>query len=175
MNQIKLKTRLNYNIGNMDYEVVIKKYEEKYEKEVCDLVIKAWTPLREVARGELGDKIYDTIFSDWQDKKCKGVIDEMKSTDSYVAIIEDKLVGFIYYKVNGKVGVIGENAVSPGYKGRGIAQKLYKVVLDKMKEQGAEIATVYTGLDDGHAPARKAYEKAGFKENLKHISYYKVL
>lgn len=159
----------------MEYEVVIKKFEDKYEKEVGDLVITAWTPLREVAKGELGNDIYDTVFANWQDSKRNGVIADMKANDSYVAIIEDKVVGFIYYKVNGKVGVIGENAVSPDYKGRGIAQKMYALVLEKMKENGAEIATVYTGLDDGHAPARKAYEKAGFCKNLKHVSYYQIL
>ena len=159
----------------MDYEVVIKKYEDKYEKEVGDLVIIAWTPLREVAKNELGSEIYDTVFANWQDSKRNGVISDMKANDSYVAVIEDKVVGFIYYKVVGKVGVIGENAVAPNYKGRGIAQKMYAYVLEKMKENGAEIATVYTGLDDGHAPARKAYEKAGFSKNLKHVTYYQVL
>ena len=159
----------------MDYEVIIKKYEDKYEKEVGDLVIIAWTPLRAVAKNELGDDIYDEIFNNWQDRKRNSVIADMKLNDSFVAVIEDKVVGFIYYTVNGKVGVIGENAVSPEYKGKGIAQKMYAVVFDKMKERGVEIATVYTGLDEGHAPARKAYEKAGFKQNLKHITYYKVL
>jgi hypothetical protein len=44
-----------------------------------------------------------------------------------------------------------------------------------MKEQGVKVATVLTGLDEGHAPARRAYEKIGFEKNLKHITYYKKL
>ena len=35
--------------------------------------------------------------------------------------------------------------------------------------------TVTTGLDDGHAPARRAYEKAGFEKNLPSLTYYKKL
>ena len=45
----------------------------------------------------------------------------------------------------------------------GIGPKLYDKVLQTMKEQGMEYATVTTGLDDGHAPARRAYQKAGFE------------
>ena len=32
--------------------------------------------------------------------------------------------------------------------------------MDKMKEEGMEYVTVTTGGDDGHAPARRSYEKA---------------
>lgn len=160
---------------DMNCEVVIKKYDDKYENEVGEIAISAWTPLREIAKNELDDEIYNKVFTGWKDSKRKSVLDAMKSDDGHVAIIGDRVVGFISYKVNGIIGVIGENAVATEYKGKGIAQKLYKLVLDKMKEQGAEIATVFTGLDEGHAPARKAYEKAGFSKNLKHITYYKVL
>ena len=159
----------------MDFEVVIKKYEDKYKNIVGDIAIKAWTPLREVVKKELGEVIYDKAFYDWQAKKRKSVLDAMKSDDGHVAIIGDTVVGFISYKVNGVIGVIGENAVDVNYKGKGIAQIMYKFVLDKMKERGAEIATVFTGLDEGHAPARKAYERAGFSKNLKHITYYKEI
>lgn len=38
--------------------------------------------------------------------------------------------------------------------------------------EGMKYATVSTGLDDGHAPARRAYEKMGFSKNLPSVKYY---
>jgi hypothetical protein len=36
-------------------------------------------------------------------------------------------------------------------------------------------ATVYTGLDEGHAPARAQYRKAGFRLSTPHIRYFMEL
>jgi hypothetical protein len=36
-------------------------------------------------------------------------------------------------------------------------------------------ATVQTGLDEGHAPARRAYERAGFDISHSRITYYRKL
>ena len=35
--------------------------------------------------------------------------------------------------------------------------------------------TVSTGLDEGHAPARRAYERAGFEKHLDSVTYCKML
>ena len=39
---------------------------------------------------------------------------------------------------------------------------MYRHVLDLMSAQGVKYATADTGADASHAPARRAYEKAGF-------------
>ena len=39
---------------------------------------------------------------------------------------------------------------------------MYRHVLDVMSARGAKYATADTGADPSHAPARRAYEKAGF-------------
>jgi hypothetical protein len=36
-------------------------------------------------------------------------------------------------------------------------------------------AKVHTGLDPSHAPARRAYEKAGFTTQLPTVDYYRKL
>jgi GNAT superfamily N-acetyltransferase len=53
--------------------------------------------------------------------------------------------------------------VHPEYQNRGIGTALNKFVLEKMKESGMKLAVVATGGDPGHAPARRAYEKAGYR------------
>ncbi len=54
-------------------------------------------------------------------------------------------------------------AVDPDYQRRGIAMALTDFAVAHMKAAGMEIAMVETGGDPGHAPARAAYEKAGFR------------
>ncbi|MCF6176458.1 MAG: hypothetical protein L3J71_11915 [Victivallaceae bacterium] len=52
---------------------------------------------------------------------------------------------------------------------------MYKSVLDYFRSIGLKAVKVQAGLDDAHAPARRAYERAGFKINLEEITYYKEL
>jgi len=44
-----------------------------------------------------------------------------------------------------------------------------------MKARGVRFVRVLTGGDLGHAPARRAYEKAGFTRNLPSVTYYMEL
>ena len=73
------------------------------------------------------------------------------------------------------MGVIGNNAVAPEGQGRGIGTAMYQFVLDLFREKGLRFACVGTGLDEGHAAARRAYEKAGFDRRRESIMYYKYL
>lgn len=73
------------------------------------------------------------------------------------------------------VGEILNNAVDSAYRGMGIGGQMYRFVFEQMQKQGALYATVTTGGDDGHAPARKAYEKAGFIYSRPSRTYYRKL
>lgn len=155
---------------------IIPATEEHYEA-IGDIAIAAWTPIREVFRRDMGDELYNAFFDGWQAEKRAGVIAQAERGRSYVALLDGVVVGFIAYAVDKerKTGEICGNAVNPEIRGKGIGPKMYDFVLDKMREEGAEYATVNTGLDDGHIPARRAYEKAGFEVNLPSIRYYMKL
>lgn len=60
------------------------------------------------------------------------------------------------------MGEIYMVAVDPDFQGQGIGTALIEVALTSMKDAGMSIAMVETGGDDGHAPARRTYEKVGF-------------
>jgi ribosomal protein S18 acetylase RimI-like enzyme len=64
-----------------------------------------------------------------------------------------------FHERMGAIGIIG---VDPDYQRRGISSRLTSFALDYLREQGMDIAIVETGGDSGHAPARAAYEAAGF-------------
>jgi ribosomal protein S18 acetylase RimI-like enzyme len=64
--------------------------------------------------------------------------------------------------------------VHPDYQNRGIGTSLNTFALARMKASGMVLADLHTGGDPGHAPARKAYEKAGYTA-LPLVHYYKDL
>ena len=48
---------------------------------------------------------------------------------------------------------------------------MYQAVFERFKAEGMQAAMVTTGLDDAHAPARRAYERAGFKRKAEQVCY----
>ena len=151
--------------------------EEKHLPEVAEIAIAAWTPIREEFRRILGDEIYASQFTNWQAKKVESVKKQLLDGKGYVATVDGKVLGFISYMIHTdtNTGEILANAVSVDARGMGIGSMMYNFVIEKMKEDGAEFVTVHTGLDDAHAPARRAYERAGFSASLPSVQYYKKL
>jgi GNAT superfamily N-acetyltransferase len=88
-----------------------------------------------------------------------------------------EVVGFVSFTVDAgkRTGEIGLNAVHPERAGRGIGTLMYEHVLARMKELGMALATVGTGADPSHAPARRAYGKAGFGPALPSVFLYRLL
>jgi ribosomal protein S18 acetylase RimI-like enzyme len=86
-------------------------------------------------------------------------------------------VGFVSFTVDAgkRTGEIGLNAVHPKRAGRGIGSMMYEHVLARMRELGIALATVGTGADPSHAPARRAYEKAGFGPAIPSVFLYRLL
>ena len=89
----------------------------------------------------------------------------------YVAEHEGLVVGFVSIQLNREtsIGEIGLNALHPDFAGAGIGTAMYEAVLERMREAGMHVATVSTGGDSSHAPARRAYQKAGFNVGIPSI------
>lgn len=95
----------------------------------------------------------------------------------FVAEIDGQVVGFVSISLDhkSKIGEIGLNAVHSDFANRGIGTELYKSALEKLKAAGMRVATVGTGGDPSHAPARRAYEKAGFGPAVPSVWMYRRL
>ena len=87
------------------------------------------------------------------------------------------IAGFVSWRPNiaPSVGEITLNAVHPDHSGKGIGTALYEHALSALKAAGMRLATVGTGGDASHAPARRAYEKAGFSVHIPSIYMYRKL
>jgi predicted N-acetyltransferase YhbS len=136
-------------------------------KAILQITIAAFAPIHESFRGILGDDIFDAVYPDWQGGYREYVdmlAQNEEAQDILVAEEDGSVVGFIMYHMDfeKKAGELGLNAVHPEHQNKGIGSAMYQYVLAEMKQQGIELVEVATGGDSSHAPARRAYEKAGF-------------
>lgn len=128
---------------------------------------QAFQPIFNSFREILGEEIYKRA-QEPEDRQQAEMLRELLEPDSqwsvFVLLEVGELVGFISIKMDeeAKVGEIGLNAVHPDYAGNGQGTLMYEFAIEQMKQQGMKVATVATGGDPSHSPARRAYEKAGF-------------
>jgi ribosomal protein S18 acetylase RimI-like enzyme len=82
----------------------------------------------------------------------------------WVASEASTTAGFVALKLHpgDRMGEIYMIAVDPAFQRRGIASRLTEHAVELFRNAGMSIAMVETGGDPGHAPARRAYEAAGF-------------
>lgn len=158
-------------------EIKIVAPHSDYIEAAAEIAAKAWIPIREVDKEILGEEIYNFLYENWQETKKRAVHNFLNAGKGFIALCDNKVVGLTTYNIDEKsqIGEIFNNAVSPDARGLGIAGKLNNAVLNLFKEKKCVAAQVSTGLDDGHAPARKAYEKLGFSRGLPQVEYYMKL
>ena len=127
----------------------------------------AFVPVFESFRAILGDQIASVTQARDDEEQAEFLASFFEAEspwELYVAEVSGRIVGFFSVRLdvaNG-VGEIGLNAVHPDSAGQGIGTAMYEFALDRMRQAGLRVATVSTGGDPSHAPARRAYEKAGF-------------
>ena len=132
---------------------------------------KAFAPVFSSFRDLLGDYLYELVQLR-EDAAQSEMLASMFAQGSpwliYAGEVSGNVVGFVAVKMNNtsRVGEIGLNAVHPDYAGRGIGTAMCEFSLSHMKNSGMLAATVSTGGDASHAPARRAYEKTGFKKSI---------
>ena len=127
----------------------------------------AFEPVFASFRSILGDEIYELAQAredEAQGALLSSTLEPESGWEVYAAELAEVVVGFVSMQLNPDthVGEIGLNAVHPDFSGRGVGTAMYNFAIARMKEAGMRVATVATGGDPSHAPARRAYRKAGF-------------
>lgn len=140
----------------------------------------AFDPVFASFRSILGNDIYERAQAA-EDNAQSDILSELFSANSdwelYIAEHSGSAVGFLSLKLDTvtKVGEIGLNAIHPGSSGKGFGSQMYEFALQRMAEAGMEVATVATGGDPSHAPARQAYRRAGFDTEIPSVWMCKLL
>ena len=158
-------------------ELTMRPARPEDEAAVVAIALSEWEAIYQGYRDQLGDEIFDTFFPDYREGKAASIRQNLASGTMHVTECEGRVVGFIHYVYDehARVATISHNAVSGEFRGRGIGPKQYEMLFARLTELGAIGVRVTTGLDDAHAPARRAYGKAGFVANTQAITYYKKL
>ncbi len=147
--------------------------------DILELSILAWEPVFAAWLRILGPQLYPVaIYPDWRkgqrEEVEKIVADEKMIT--WVAVVDSMVTGFVTIELNDttKIAEVQLLAVHPAHQNHGIGTELNLLALQKMKDAGMRMAVLGTGGDEGHAPARRSYEKAGYT-GLPLVRYYKEL
>ena len=116
--------------------------------------------------GQIGPKPANVWRAEGLRMACAGNLDRV-----FVAELEGEVVGYAMYMLDEerRIGTVGENAVHPDYRGRGIATALQRKVQETFREAGMRFAQVMTLEHD--IPAQHVYEKVGFREFTRTINY----
>lgn len=166
--------------------VTIRRLVEDDIEAVLAVALAAWEPVFPSLSGILGPEIWGRLDEDPVGSQHKAIVelcrDESDVSQVWVAEMEGDvsgrpvLVGFVASKLDfaSKRGEIWFLAVHPGYQNQDVGTRLTLHTLDTMREAGMTLAIVETGGDPSHAPARRAYEKAGFTA-LPIVRYFQML
>lgn len=147
--------------------IEIREFREADLETVVEFSLRAWAAVFASVRSVLGDDIFLRLHPDWQANQAEAVRSSCTNVerDVFVAVASGRPVGFVAIALNAfheRMGVIEIVGVDPDYQRRGISSRLTEVAIEHMRSRGMDIAVVETGGDPGHAPARAAYESAGF-------------
>ena len=159
-------------------EMQIEPYDAQQLNAVIRLSLRAWGPVFDSIQNAMDADVYRAFYPDnWRVSQQKAVEDVCAAEDTnvWVAISPEGIalkriaagstVGFVAVKLDSEssMGEIYMVAVDPDFQGHGIGSALTEFALAWMKEAGMSVAMVETGGDPGHAPARRTYEKLGFR------------
>lgn len=147
--------------------MVIEPYDDSRLEAVVRLSLRAWAPVFESLQEAMLPAVYRAFYrDDWRKAQRRAVesVCADKATHLWVATEESETAGFIALKLHpdDQMGEIYMIAVDPDFQQRGIAIALMNHGADWFKNAGMSIMMAETGGDPGHAPARRAYESAGF-------------
>jgi ribosomal protein S18 acetylase RimI-like enzyme len=154
----------------------IRPYDAGDGDAVVDLSLRAWSPVFASFEATWGKVLYDRFWPDWRTQQAAAVRDALAANPTWVSTDPDRVTGFVnvIFEEAEQAGEIYMIAVDPAAQQRGIASALTSFALDEMRRRGMTLATVATGADPGHGPARRTYERAGF-EPIHQVLYARLL
>ncbi|MBU1736297.1 MAG: GNAT family N-acetyltransferase [Verrucomicrobia bacterium] len=161
----------------MNSKPVIRPYRLADRPAIEEIVKLIWTIgidyIREKKYG------YQIEGKPWHEHKLIAMRSDIQARPDcwFVTELEDRVVGFCSFIVQQAkgIGVVGLNGLHPDMHGKGYGTLQLQFILNELRKHGMKIAEVTTGLNEGHAPARKLYERAGFEPLFDNQLYWMKL
>lgn len=148
---------------------------------VGEIARQAWQRIHDSSVEIMGEEMHALLCENWEAEKTAAVQGHWKRHPDWFRVVvlaqTGQVVAFLTFSIDrGKsLGRITNNAVAPETQGNGIGTAMYRYALDLFRTEGLRFAAVGTGLDVGHAPARRAYKKVGFNIAQPQVTYYQYL
>jgi GNAT superfamily N-acetyltransferase len=158
----------------------IRTFEQRDLPRLHEIREAAYKPIFKSFRSIVGEKIAAVALANAEREQGE-FLDEICQANSAheVFVVEhvDEIVAFCSITCNRetKVGVVDLNAVHPDCQGEGVGTWMYEYAVKRLSTLGMLVAEVGTGGDPSHAPARKAYAKAGFGPGIPSVYLYQEL
>ena len=158
----------------------IRAFEHQDLSRLHEIREAAYTPVFKSFRNIVGEKIAVVALANAEREQGE-FLNEICEADSahevFVVVHDAEIVAFCSITSNQetKVGVIDLNAVHPDCQGQGVGTWMYEYAVEQLREAGMRVAEVGTGGDPSHAPARRAYAKAGFGPGIPNVYLYQEL
>jgi ribosomal protein S18 acetylase RimI-like enzyme len=148
--------------------------------EIVELSLRAWAPVFASVGEILGEELHTLLHgTDWREYQARDVHATLGDAAKRVWVAEDerRVVGFVAAAVVDDARLIGEIAmvaVDPAAQRQGIGSALTEHATRWLREQGMRMVVISTGGDSGHAPARRVYERLGFRR-FPSAQYFRAL
>ena len=146
---------------------------------VVDIGNRAWQRIYDMFLETYGTDLFEILIPDRKTQKGEQVRAKCTSRPQEVLVCESggAIIGFVTFSLDlqRKIGQITNNAADPSCKLQGIGQSMYAAVFEIFRAEGMKYAKVTTGEDWAHAPARRAYERAGFDIPHSDVTYHMKL
>ena len=140
----------------------------------------AFKPVFKSFRDIVGKEIADVAMANAEGEQGELLAEMCGEESAYTVLVLERggrAVGFCGVKLDDKtkVGEIELIAVDPDCQGEGLGTALSEAAFECMRKAGMKAATVGTGGDPSHAPARRVYEKAGFGPTIPSVWMFRML
>lgn len=114
------------------------------------------------------EKHYGRIGSaPWQHWLSQDILAWLQAPNAQAFVVHDhdEIIGFCSLQIDRErdTATVGYNGVAPAHQGRGIGSLMMDYIMERIRESGVGHAAVLVADNDEHAPARRIYEKAGFR------------
>ncbi len=147
---------------------------------ILALTLRAWEPVYASVNGVLGPDLAQLLHgTDWREHQTMEVREALGSPTMHLWVSEadGAVTGFVGARVVDPRRLIGEVyilGVDPAAQRQGIGAALTEHAAQWLRDEGMRVATISTGGDPAHAPARALYDALGYAP-LPGVQYFRVL
>jgi len=124
---------------------------------VCAILAECYTALPDAALHESLTRFDREIFAS----------PETVGACSFISSVDEQIVGFFSYdpRQGPQIGIIGHNGILPSFQGQGYGTRQIQEIIRLLTSRRFARVRVSTSEHPFFAPARRMYEKCGFRRS----------